>query len=93
MDAPPVCLQMTVSEPWDFGSSPIEMSVVGAADESHWFVHILDGWPAASEAVLSCRYQDQTFVGLDQGEQVVANLSAKLDGQSRGLIGTVRLVS
>jgi hypothetical protein len=92
MSAPPLRLQMTVSEPWDFGSGPVEMSVVDAADETHWSVDIQEGWPMAVDAILSCRYEGQTFVGLQFGEQVAANLSAKVGGQSRGLIGTVRLI-
>jgi len=92
MNAPPQLLQMTVSEPWDFGSGPVEMSVVDAADETRWSVDIREGWPKAFDAVLSCRYEGETFVGLQRGDQVSANLSAKVDGQSRGLIGTVRLV-
>lgn len=87
MDTPPLRLQMTVSEPWDFGSGPVEMSVVDAADETHWSVDIQEGWPLAVDAILSCRYVGQTFDGLQCGEHVVANLSAKVGGQSRGLIG------
>jgi hypothetical protein len=68
------------------------MSVVDAADETHWSVDIQEGWPMAVDAILSCRYEGQTFVGLQFGEQVAANLSAKVGGQSRGLIGTVRLI-
>jgi hypothetical protein len=83
---------MTVSEPWDFGSGSVEMSVLDAADETHWSVDIEEGSPKAVDAVLSCRYEGQTFVGLQRGEQVTANLSAKVDGQARGLIGTVRLI-
>lgn len=92
MTAPPLRLQMTVSEPWDFGSGPVEMSVVDAADEARWSVETQGGWPTAVDAMLSCRYEGQTFVGLQYGEQIVANLSAKVGGQSRGLVGTVRLI-
>jgi hypothetical protein len=83
-------LRMIVSEPWDFGSGPVEMSVINAAADCHWLVEISDGWPGATNGALRCRYEGQTLASLQQGEEVVANLSARLDGQSRGLIGTVR---
>jgi len=92
MDEPPLRLQMTVSEPWDFGSGPVEMSVVDAAEETRWSVDIEEGWPTAADAILSCRYEGQTFVGLQRGEQISANLSAKVGGELRGLVGTVRLI-
>jgi hypothetical protein len=85
-------LQMVVSEPWDFGSGPVQMAVVDATDEAHWSVDITGGWPMAEDALLSCRYEGQTFVGLRRGEQVTANLSANVNGQPHGLIGTVHLV-
>jgi hypothetical protein len=93
MDARPVRLQMIVSEPWDFGSGPVEMSVLDAADETRWIVEIQEGWPMAVDATLSCRYEGQTLADLQRGERVIANLSAKLDGHSRGLIGAVSLIA
>lgn len=93
MDTTNIRLQMIVSEPWDFGSGPIEMSVVEAADDTQWLVDIIDGWPKAVDAVLSSRYEGRTLASLQRGEEVLANLSAKLDGRSKGLIGTVRLVN
>jgi hypothetical protein len=93
MDTTNVRLQMIVSEPWDFGSGPIEMSVTDAVDDTQWLVDIIKGWPNVVDAVLSSRYEGRTLFNLQRGEEVIANLSAKLDGRSRGLIGTVRLVS
>jgi hypothetical protein len=92
MEATAVRLEMLVSEPWDFGSGPVQMSVVDSHNETHWSVDISDGWPMAVDASLSCRYEGQSLAGLRRGEQVTANLSAKVNGQARGLIGTVRLI-
>jgi hypothetical protein len=93
MDSPPVRLQMIVSEPWDFGSGTVEMTVLDAADKAHWIVEIQDCWPTAIGAVLSCRYEGQTLADLLDGGGVIANLSAKLDGRSEGLIGTVSQIA
>lgn len=59
MNAPPQLLQMTVSEPWDFGSGPVEMSVVDAADETRWPVEVREGWSRAVDAILSCRHEGE----------------------------------
>ena len=83
---------MTVSEPWDFGPGPVEMSVVNAADENRWSVQVQEGWSKAVDAILSCRYKGQSLMGLKRGEDIIANLSAKVGGQPRGVIGTVRLI-
>ena len=84
---------MIVSEPWQFGSGPVTMSVADAATEDRWLVQIERGWPGAADAVLSCRYEGQNFAPLHSGGKVIANLSARVNGRSEGLIGAVHLLA
>ena len=93
MKHPPMRLRMTVSEPWEFGSGPLTMLVADAADNQRWLVRIECGWPEADDAVLTCRYEGQSFAALHRGAEVTANLSARMDGRSQGLIGTIHLLA
>lgn len=88
MSDPTDRLIMEVSEPWDFGSSPVQLHVKERSSDERWTVAILSGWSGVSEAVLAARYQGQTLLPLRDGQPVIVNLTAGADM----LIGTVRTV-
>lgn len=82
-------LIMQVTEPWNFGSEPVRLSVKERASPNRWTVSVTSGWSPAGEAVLAARYEGQTLLPLEDGEEVIASLTAVHDPPS-ALIGAVR---
>jgi len=93
MEQGSVRLEMTVSEPWEFGTGPVSMDVLGMPSETSWLVSIRDGSLNPSDvghADLQNRYAGDTLLPLLKGDQVTVSLGFRASGRPQGLIGTAR---
>jgi hypothetical protein len=88
-------LEMTVSEPWEFGTGPVIMGVLERPSDFNWVVSIVDGSPSlsgVSHADLQARYVGETLLPLLTGERVIVTLGFRVNGGHQGLIGSAILI-